>query len=241
MDEEFIKRHARVYFDGDRFAALRSALSIRLRARDEDVTEAAIAAEALRLDARALAVHGMLYPNVKAVAKARAVSDSAVWARMRDRGQTVEQAIDTLRGQRPRFRGAVVVCNKSYPSIQAAALAHGVDTDTLSARLRKGQDISEAIDALVRRAERRVDVVAYGVLYPSIRAAAMAHGVSYGALSGRLHNDEAIERAIETLPQARRSRHRLWARIFERQCGGKGAWRRQPSRLLAHARERRNR
>jgi hypothetical protein len=177
-----------------RYAALKLMLTISIKSRGEDPTEAAIAAEALSFDKRATVAQGVLYSSVEYAARAHSVNPYSVHSRMRA-GETAEQAIVALLRTRPSF----VVHGVRYPSLGAAARAHGVGRQSVAYRMvRTGEAAEEAINVLVERA-RRLTIVVHGKHYATVESAAKAYGITYASVLGRMQRKQ---RTRETVAEA---------------------------------------
>jgi hypothetical protein len=201
MDESFIERHACSYFKRDKVAARRAVLSIAIKARGEAVTEAAIAAEALAEDARALVVRDVLYPSILAVAMAYDLNDDSIRSRMERKGETLNAAFGAMLKRAEGF----VVHGKRYPSIAATARAYGLNAGSARWRVDEfGETMEQAIDALLKHAD---GVIVHGVRYPSIMAAARVYGVHGITAALRVREkDETAEQAIDAI--VTRAEHR---------------------------------
>ena len=152
-------------------------------------------------------VHGVRYANVTAAARALGLRGPnigvSINVRMRRRGETAEEAIDSFLRYASSY---VLVHGERYRTVKAAAKACGVKVRSVLERMReRGETAEQAVDKLVAcsgvRSAQYVRSKVRGAQYASLAAASRAHGVSPSAVDARMrrHKGETAEQAINVL------------------------------------------
>lgn len=135
---------------------------------------------------RRITIDGVTYPTVAAAARDLGLTYSAAWQRVRKHG-----TVDV-----PSRYDSVVVNGVTYASVNDAALKIGVvSAGQAAVRIAAGMTPEEA---LTLPAYKDREVAAFGVIYPSLQAAADAHGVAVWIVRDRLCKGWSLERALTT-------------------------------------------
>lgn len=144
---------------------------------------------------RAVMVRGQSYRSVSAAAAALGVPYGRVMSRLRE-GWEVERAFSDAASQMPPNARALRVEGKRYRSIAAAAESSGLDPMVVRARIQQGWSLKRALSTPVREISPSRPVTIKGKRYPSIFAAARAHGQPGGRVRERVARGWTIERAV---------------------------------------------
>lgn len=94
----------------------------------------------------------------------------------------------------------VTVCGVEYPSIKAAAKAHGIGVNTAKGRIKRGWDVDDAFTTPVHCAVGK-PITVCGVEYESISSAARAHGISPGTALYRFERGLSADDAFTAPPR----------------------------------------
>jgi hypothetical protein len=166
---------------------LRRALTVKPRSRGQGIT---------------VTIRGCEYPSLWAACKALGAPYSASTRRLKQ-GWDPERAVSAPVGERggPAKNSGkrLHAAGKRYPSITAAAKAIGVDPSVVRERIRAGWTPSEALSAPVRATLTGRPVTVAGRRYPSIAAAARAHGLTSRLAQDRVYKGWALRDAV-TVP-----------------------------------------
>jgi hypothetical protein len=141
---------------------------------------------------------GVNYPSLSAAARARGLAVYTVHSRLRG-GWSLERALETEKPKGRREKRTISYGGATYPTLKAAAEAHGLAPGTLCARLGNGWDLARALETEKPKGRREKRTISYGgATYPTLKAAAEAHGLAPGTLCARLGNGWDLARALET-------------------------------------------
>lgn len=92
--------------------------------------------------------------------------------------------------------GPVTVGGDTFPTLAAAALAHGLKPGTVSARLHIGWTLEEALGLGGRVGDRKRPITVAGESYPSLTEAAAAHQIATSLVSSRLSWGWSVDEAF---------------------------------------------
>ena len=148
----------------------------------------------------AVTVHGQEYRSVQAACTALRVSYSRVITRLRS-GWDIERAVETpsgIGGLTKALKKPVVIASKRYESIAAAARAYGLDPSIVRERIYGGWSLKDALSTPVQQGTGGKSVTISGRRYPSICAAAHAHGVSKATVLSRIASRWKLKDAVST-------------------------------------------
>ena len=104
-----------------------------------------------------ISVNGMTYPSIRQAALAFQKDFKKVYDRYSEKGWTIEQALDLAPPpETVKFVGSPLTVNGvQFPSVAAAANAHGIQPESLRRRLLRGESPEAAIDATLKRVRRK--------------------------------------------------------------------------------------
>ena len=149
----------------------------------------------------AVRVGGREYPSLVAACRALGVSYSTVMRR-RELGWDLERALAAPARKRDaaqRSSKRTGVAQTQYTSVAKAAQASGVDPGVARERIRRGWSPEEALSTPVPENARGKSVTILGERYPSIAAAARAHGLTRGIVQNRISQGWTLSDAV-TVP-----------------------------------------
>jgi hypothetical protein len=151
---------------------------------------------------RSVTVSGQTYRSVSAAVEALGMRYSTVWYRLQ-KGWGIERAFTEAVNTRASSNArALTVGGKRYRSMAAAAAAFGLDRRVVHDRIQEGWPIKRALSTPVRSVGAGHPVTVKGTRYPSILAAASAHGQPLEMVYSRLRRGWTIERSMSEPPLA---------------------------------------
>lgn len=154
-----------------------------------------------------ITVDSKTYRSIKEAVEAYGCSYEAVCRNLR-KGDTIEQAfglVEKKKKVRVTPGKRVLVEEKIYPSIKAAANDYGKSPTLVRQRIKNNWTIEESLGITPRsNYKAKIPIEVEGKIFESVRAASQEYGLNYNAVHFRLHNGYSVEEAFEICDRTRK-------------------------------------
>jgi len=165
---------------------------------------------------KGLEVKGVYFKTIAAAAKFYSFDNNLIYQRLKA-GWTPEQAleleqrhleesnevipIEKVKSKVSFIPKEISVGDEIYPSIKAAAKAHGLQYKTVVQRRLLNWTIDETFELTTRERTDCTKIIVEGVEYPSLSSVERAYGVHQASISNRLGKGWTPEQAVGIVPR----------------------------------------